>query len=376
MTSKTLYKLLVITLLLSSCAKKEGNTNAEDGIPQNREYIELTKAQFESENMQLGQLAQQPFETTINVTGVIDVPPQNKANIGTFIGGYVAKTALLVGDRVKKGQLLVTLENTEYVELQQQYLEVAQQLNFLKNEFERQKTLFEENISSQKNYLQAESNYKSSLAQFNGLKKTLQMLNINPQRVEQGEFTSTINLYAPIDANVTKINVNNGSFVSANDVIMELVDTDHIHLELAVFEKDILNIKKGQKIKFKIPEASSGTFNAEVYLVGTTIDQATRRVNVHGHLEQEDKNFIVGMFVEANIITETQQKMALPNAAILEVDGKHYVLLVEEQSAEGYTFKPIAVEIGTVNEQYSALLNTEDLEGKTVLFKGGANLMQ
>ena len=374
MTSKTLYYLLIISMLLTSCAKKE-NTVTELETQEGSEYIYLTKQQFESENMLLGQMSLQPFEVMVNVTGIIDVPPQNKANISTFIGGYVTKTSLLVGDRVKKGQLLVTLENTEYVELQQQYLEVSQQLNFLKNEFERQKTLFEENISSQKNYLQAESNYKSSLAHFSGLKKKLQMLNINPKRVEQGEFTSTINLYSPIAANVSKVNVSNGSFVSPNDVIMELVDTDHIHLELSVFEKDIINIKKGQKIKFEIPEASNEIYNAEVHLVGTTIDQDTRRVNVHGHLEDENKSFIVGMFVEANIITDAQKKMALPNTAIQEIDGKYYILVVDTQNNEGYTLRPMLIEIGSMNEQYSSVLNKENLEGKTVLLKGGANLL-
>src|SRR5690606_22996412 len=122
-----------------------------------------------------------------------DALPIYKSSVTSFIGGYVTKTPLLIGDKVNKGQLLVTLENPEYVEIQQNYLEVAEQLNYLKSEFTRQKTLYNENITSQKNFLKAESTYKSNLALYNGLRKKLQMMNLNPSSVEQGQISSTIN---------------------------------------------------------------------------------------------------------------------------------------------------------------------------------------
>lgn len=106
--------------------------------------------------------------------------------------------------------------------------------------------MFEEKITSQTNYLKAESTYQSSLASYNGLRQKLQMMSINPKDVEQGQISSSINLYAPINGYVTKVNISNGSFVSSSSELLEIVNTDHIHLELNVFEKDILNIKKEQ----------------------------------------------------------------------------------------------------------------------------------
>ena len=66
----------------------------------------------------------------------------------------------MVGDKVTKGQALLTLQNTEFLDIQKEYLEVAEQINYLKSEYERQKTLYDEKISSQKNYLKAESDYR------------------------------------------------------------------------------------------------------------------------------------------------------------------------------------------------------------------------
>jgi len=364
---KKLY-IILVALAMASCGNSEKNTN-DEVKHQDANLIVLTKTQFESEEMQLDVLREQDFNNSIKVTGTIDVPPQNKANVSAFLGGYIKRTPLLIGDRVKKGQLLVTLENTEFIELQQEYAEISEQLHYLKAEYDRQKTLFDEKITSQKNYLKAESIYKSSLARYNGLQKKLRMININPTSVEQGNLSSQVNIYAPIAGNITKVNVSNGAFVSPADEILEIVDTHHLHLELAVFEKDIMKVKKGQPILFTIPEASDKTFKAEVYLVGTMINETSRSVKVHGHLE-EDTNFVVGMFVEAEIITSTKKSMALPKEAVVEIGANFYALFLEQQGDNDYHFKKLKVNIGEQNEEFVEVLNSNEFNDKKVLVQG------
>ncbi|NIK91147.1 efflux RND transporter periplasmic adaptor subunit [Mangrovimonas sp. CR14] len=365
---KYLYSLLLLLFVVSCKSNSEEATVAESN--ESSHELEITREQFQGESMALGQLSEYHFQETVQVNGMIDVPPHNKSNITTFMGGYVTKTPLLVGDLVKKGQLLVTLENTEYVEIQQQYLEAAEKLTFLKSEYERQKTLFDENITSQKNYLQAESNYKSNLAHYNGLKKKLEMMNLSPKSVEEGHISKSINLYAPISGSVSKVNISNGNYVSPADIVMEIVDTDHIHLELSVFEKDIMKIKKGQTIQFKIPEASNDIYTAEVHLVGTTIDENTRRVQVHGHLNKEEANFIVGMYVEAYISVSQKTAKGLPNEAIIKTENEAYVLTLAETTETAYYFEKTEVPLGETNEQTTEILNPDKLKGKDILIKG------
>ena len=371
---KNIY-ILIISLVFVACGNSEKNNETTSEDLSNSNKIMVTPAQSKGEGMQLCILEKQDFNVTVKTNGMIDVPPHNKANVSTFMGGYITKTPLLIGDKVEKGQLLVTLENPEFVELQQQYLEISEQLNYLKSEFTRQKSLYSENITSQKNFLKAESTYKSSLAHYNGLQKKLKMMNINPLYVEQGQITSTINIYSPIEGNVTKINVSNGTFVSPADTILEIVDTEHIHLELAVFEKDILSIKKGQKINFRIPEASSKTFEAEVHLVGTSIDDTNRTVKIHGHIKDEKEvSFIVGMFVEAEIVTNTSNSFALPNAAIAEIEGDYFALVLESKSAN-YRFNKIKINVGKQTENYIEVLNYNDFSDKQVLTNGSFMLL-
>ena len=366
---KRIY-IIFLVLVIFSCAKsqKEESAEAQEVIDT---AITVSKTQFDGENMSLVELTKYPFNDVIHVNGMTDVPPNNKASISTFAGGYVKRTPLLIGDKVRKGQPLVTLENTDYVEIQQQYLEVAEQLNYLKSEYKRQQTLFDEKITSEKNFLKAESTYKSTLAMYNGLQKKLRMMNINPQSVEQGNITSAITIYAPIEGSITKVNISNGTYVAPSDKIMEIVNTDHIHLELTAFEKDILKIKKGQQIRFKVPEASDSIYDAEVHLVGTSVDATDRTVKIHGHIEDESHlRFVTGMFIEAEIITASTEGFALPKDAVAEIDDAFFTLVLKEQTADGYVFDKVKLEVGKQTEDFVEVLNSDVLEDKKVLGKG------
>lgn len=372
---KHIFSLAVLFLLLMGC----GNNNKPETESETQEEtsgIVVTQAQFQSNGFTLGKLEKRAFPKIVETSGTIDVPPENRASITAFMGGFVKTTSLLIGDQVKKGQLVVTLENQEFVKMQQEYLEVFNQLDFLRSEFERNQTLFEEKIASQKNYLLAKSNYETAKARYQGLKEQLQMLNISPSKVEQGNITSVTPIYAPISGSVTQMNVAKGSYVSPATEILEIMDNDHIHLELTVFEKDILRVKKDQKIRFRIPEASENVFDAKVYLVGKSIDDDTRTIQVHGHLEhEEDANFLPGMFVEAMILTDTAQNTSLPEEAVIESEGTFYVLRLIEQKDGNYVFERLPIEKGNTFDGYTELNSSGLTETDRFLTKGVFDLI-
>jgi cobalt-zinc-cadmium efflux system membrane fusion protein len=365
--------LLLLALVLTACNNSEKESPLLTSPERRDDIVHLTKAQFENAKMEIGQLTEKPFAETVQTSGMIDVPPQSRAVISAFAGGYIKNTPLLVGNKVSKGQRLVTLENPEFITMQQNYLETAEQLSYLKSEYERQKIMFDEKITSQKSYLKAESEYRSNLARYNSLKKNLEMLNINPASVKAGNIVSAVNIYSPIDGNVTRVFVNTGTYVSPADKIMEIMNTDHIHLELKVFEKDLLQLKKEQEILFTVPEASKEVFKGEVHLVGTSIDPNTRIAMVHGHIDEKDEqNFTAGMFVEAQIVTGTSNQWALPENAVVEMEGKNYVLLIKNESAEEFEILPVEVKIGSTYNGFTAIGKSEEFKPETKFLTKGA----
>jgi cobalt-zinc-cadmium efflux system membrane fusion protein len=149
-------------------------------------------------------------------------------------------------------------------------------------------------------------------------------------------------------------------------------------LELKVFEKDLLQLKKGQEILFTVPEASGETFQGEVHLVGTSIDPNSRIAMVHGHIDEKDEhNFTAGMFVEAQLVTGTSDQWALPENAVVEMEGKHYVLKIENETADEFEIHPVAVKIGPTYKGFTAIENAEVFKPDTkFLTKGGFVLLQ
>jgi cobalt-zinc-cadmium efflux system membrane fusion protein len=364
---KILYTIAISSLLLScKDAKTEEPTTKDNGL------ITVTTAQFKSSGMEIASPVEQDFDVSINTSGKIDVPPQNRAKVTSFIGGYVKSTKLLVGDKVTKGQALLTLENTEYLDIQKDYLEVAEQIKYLQSEFERQKTLYDEKITSQKNYLKAESDYKRTRGMYQSLRAKLQLLNINPSNVEKGKLTSVVTIFAPISGDIVIMNANVGMPVAPSDVILEIVDTNHLHLELAVFEKDILKVKVGQKISFSVPEASKEVFNAEVHLVGKSIEGNDRTINVHGHLEDNIKQrLLTGMFVEAKIKISSKKGLAIPTEALISENNKYFVLLLDNDKSNIFSFKKVAVTLGEKSEKAVEIIPNNQINASSkILVKG------
>jgi cobalt-zinc-cadmium efflux system membrane fusion protein len=313
--------------------------------------------------MELGNLRRMEFPQVIRVTGTVDVPPENRVIISAVYGGFVKKISLLEGDPVRQGQAVITLENPEFLQLQQGYLEVREQIPYLKSEYERQQTLFEEQISSEKVFLKARSDYLTAMAQKKSLEAQLSMLGIQPSELDAGGLRSVISMRTPISGKVTRVNVRTGAYVSPATEIMEIINTEHIHLELMVFEQDINRIRKDQDILFSIPEISDRVREGSVYLIGNTVDEK-RTVKVHAHVREEDlEELMVGMFVQADILAGATDATsgnlpsfwALPEEAVISAEGSSYVLVLEASGEQGYTLRREPVEVGITSGGFISL---------------------
>jgi len=346
---KTVFSFILTFLLLvtsSSCKTDASDPASSLNMPENGILLKIPTTEFSSSDMRLDSIKLVSFPSVINANGLLDVPPNNRTTINAFMGGYVKDFPLLIGDKVRAGQKLLTLENLEFLELQQHYLEAGQRMKYLEAEYKRQKQLYEENINSQKVFMQAENEYERIKILRQGLRKKMLMIQIDPDALTSENMRSTAGIYSPIAGSVTKVFVNSGTHVTPDDAIMEIVNSDQMHLEIQIFEKDALKIEKGQKIMFMVPEYSEKVFSAEVHLIGRSVD-ADRTIKIHADLEQDQKEkFIPGMFVQAEILAEAELRPALPAEAFADIDGKTYLFQLTDQDDANYTFRKIEVKRG------------------------------
>lgn len=347
--------LVILNLTLMSCGEKQAESTEEKS---DENFVELTQEQFQKNDLAIGKPEKRTFSEEFEVTGMIDVPPKNRAAVTSYFDGYVTETELLVGDKVKKGDVLVKLKHPDFIKVQQNYVEALSNMEYLSSEFKRKQNLFADQIIAQKVFQSTKNDYLQANAKLASAKEQIKLMNLNPEEVAEGNFTSEIRIFAPIDGKISKLNVAQGKFVGKSEMILEILDVDHVHLELDVFEKDLLKIQKGDSLRFEIPEISERNFLAYVRLIGAEINE-NRKVRIHAHPLDKDTNFTVGMFVNAYFETDSKRQLALPETAFTELDDKTYVLKLEEEKKEGFKFKKIEVETTASQNGYKPILNSE-----------------
>lgn len=364
MKIKYILLISILTFGFWSCQSDQNQNQAQVQV-EDYDSIIISKKQFEINNLALEQPKKMMFSEEIVVNGMIDVPPENRATVNSFFDGYVSQTKLLIGDEVKKGQLLIKLKNPDFVNIQQDYVDALADLEYQTAEFNRKSILVDDNVIAQKVFQKTKNEYLSAKARVSATRAQIALMNLNPTSVEQGNFTSEIAIYAPISGKISKLDISLGKFVSQSDRIMEIVNTDHVHLELNIYEKDLPKITVNQEFEFSLPEASADRHPAFVKLIGAEIDAESRFVKVHAHPLDKNKNYVVGMYVNAYFDINSKAYYALPESAFTEIDGKTFVLQLNQKTETEYMFKKQVVSTDIPQNGFNPLKSIEaDTTGK------------
>ena len=372
--------LMMLPFLLSCHNRNEGLTGESKGkgsvaeglADKELREIVITREQFESSGMKLGDPVPMMFTKMISANGYIVASPSGWVKISTLIPGRVKQIRLSVGDYIKKGQLLFTLESNEIILLQQEYAEAFNQLNSLKASYERQKALSEEQITSQKDFINAESDYRSLLSKAEGLKARLRMINIDPLQVQKGTIIPVASIYSPIQGFVTKQDLVLGQFIEPQATVIEVIDINQLQLNLHVFENDLKDMVIGQQVLYYDPDDMERVFEATLSHIGKSIDPDTKTVVCIAQLKPADRSaFVNRLYVETQIITCQREAPAIPAQALIKEEELYYILALVGEREENLVFRKIPVNIGVVQQEHAEVLD----EGlKDLLIEGGYNL--
>ncbi len=391
---KILKYIFVIALIINiitfiSCNKQSAETDSKAETPahihnpKETESLEITEKQFTTTGIELSKIEMRNLSGTIKVNGLLDVPPQNLVSISAVMGGFIRKTDLLQGMKVSKGQLIVTIENQDFIQMQQDYLDTKARLEYAELEYKRQEQLAKENVSAVKIFQQTTADYKSLQAKFAALSQRLATVGISKKNVEAGEITNSVSIFSPISGYVTAVNVNLGKFVTSADVLFEIMDTDHLHAELSVFEKDISKIKIGQKLHLYLANEPEKERNATIYLINPRIN-ADRTIRVHCHLDKIEPNLMPNTYLKAIIDLGETTKTALPDQAVVNFEDKFYIFTLQNSENQNkntqekhYDFQFIEVQKGVAEHGFTEVILPEnfDKNNTQIVLKGAFALL-
>ena len=369
---------LIISLFVSCTGNKTSEVLVEkEVLPE--DIVEMRYDQIKMAGIDTASIELRSLAGTVKVNGIISVAPKSFATVCAPLGGFIKSTNLRPGDAVRKGETLAIIENQEFVDIQENYLEAKSRMEYAEAEFKRPSDLYREDVYSEKNLQQVTADYKSLKAHVSALKQKLELIGINQADLTEENISRSVQLVSPIAGYIKTVNVNIGKSISATDVLFEIVNTDNLFLELTLFEKDAGKVSSGQKISFFINNETE-EHTAIITQTGRSVD-ADKAYKVYAAVTKGCKNLLPGMYVNAIIENSDNKVPALPSDAVVSFDDKHYIFTFdrnkEESGFEFTEYRIIEVRIGMTDRGYTEIITPDnfDVRKAKVVIRGAYNLL-
>lgn len=373
----TIILISALALVFVSCGKAKKTEIKEEVLSEN--IVELRDDQIKLANIETGKIELRSMSGTLKVSGTVSVAPQNLATVSMPMGGFIKSTNLIPGNTVRKGQTLAIIENQEFIDMQQNYLEAKNKLEYAQAEYIRHKELYKDDVYSQKNLQQVTTDYKNLKSLVSAYKQKLELIGINPAKLTEDRISRSVALTSPISGYVKAVNISIGKSVSSSDVLFEIVNSDKLFLELTLFEKDADKVAAGEKIRFYINNETE-QHDAVIYQTGKSINN-DKTYKVYANVVGRCKNMLPGMYVNAVIQDKSNQVTALPTESIVSFEDKDYIFVIEKNKMENgksmTEYRMIEVRKGVTENGYTGINLPGNFNLKTtkVVVKGAYNLL-
>lgn len=362
--------ILSAALFLGSCAKENKTEEKEKEVKASTSVLTLTDSQLKSIPVDTASFQNKNLPTVIRLNAKTEVTPQNTVSITNAFGGYVKRIALIPGNYVKKGEVVVVLEDPQYIQMQEDYLTTKALLDQANADYNRQRDLNASQAASDKTMQQAKATQQTLLVKKRALEEKLRLMNISPSSVTLNNIRRTINVYAPISGTVNEVFVNTGQYVSPADAMLKIINSSSSLLNVKVFEKDLGNIQVGQTLQAFTNANTNQKLDAVVSSISNdvnedgTVEVYARVTNLNG------MRLTANMYFNIELSVNQLHTNVLPEEAVVEFEGKNYVFERENKNR----FKLIPVEIG-ISANKMIEIKSPSNSGKVYVTKGAYNLL-
>lgn len=336
------------------------------------EEILLTREQINALNIEIEPLEQRNMSDFVQVNGRLEVPPQNEAMVTSVLGANISSINAIEGDKVNKGEIIAYISHPDIITVQTDFLQAYNSLNFLEKDYQRQKKLYDAKVGSGRDYQKAQSAFSSARGLVSGYEQQLSLLGLSADRIKNGTINKVAPIISPIDGFIEKVLIKSGQYVQAHTAMFEIVNTDHIHADLMVFERDISKVKNGQIVKFNIEALGNKEMTATIYSVGKVFEEDPKALHIHAEIDNKDKNLIPGMYVSARIITNEKMEQALSEDAIFQEGEIYYVFTAKKKENHIWAFSPKKVIVKSISNGFMSYDFIDKMDDNILVAQSGA----
>lgn len=306
--------------------------------------------------------------TTISSPGKVVILSQYQSSVTPRINGTVEKIMVLEGQKIQKGQLLLTISSNEFIQLQETFLTTRSELEFVKADFERQRKLREENVIGEKDFQLIKTKYQTLQAHMRAAEANLRMLNMDMKKLaEEGEISPYLEIHAPISGYLLTLPSTIGMSATATTELAHIISLDKLHADIFVYEKDINQVLEEQEVDIEFVNQSIPKTKGRVEFIGRGIDPVKRTVVVHAVFLSPKGNVLPDMTLKATFKGKSSMQLTIPSDAVIRDGNAEYVYI--KQTNDQFMRADITIKGGDDHTVY--IEPTEQLkEGTAIVCKG------
>ncbi len=350
--------LVAIITIQAACTAPISETKSE-----NKESDLITLSQEEKKLAGIHETSAQwkDISHRVSTRGLVNIPPQNSYSVHIPYGGFVKIGEMLPGTPIKKGMVLFYVQNPIFIKMQQAYLEAKIKQEQLDLSYKRQSTLVDEKIHAAKTLESLRAERDMNLVLLQSLKSQLEIIGVDIKRLNPNDIRAELPVFAPESGYIETVKAANGAYVSDKDVVLTMNRFDDLHIELDVFEKDLMYVKEGQQIQFKLVQDGIETpaRNAHVFLISTNITSGGT-AKIHGHLNSKYTDLRPGMFLNSEILCNPRKVLQLPSSSVVNFQQKNYAFYtLTDSNTSKIEYRIKELKLGTTNDNWVEIIPEE-----------------
>ncbi len=362
---KVLFWLLTASLL-AGCNKDDKTAAA---VPPADPALVAPAAELIAQ-LKLASVSTQPVAETLRVAGRIDFDEQRLARIGATITGRVTDIDALLGQEVKKGEVLARLNSSELSTQQLAYLRARAQLELNRRNAERAQSLFEADVIGAAELQRRQSEFQISVAETRAASDQLQLLGVTPASIDrlgkQGAVNSLTPVVSTLNGHVVERKLAQGQVVQPADALFVVADLSRLWAVAQVPEQQVNQVKVGQSVSIEVPALGNEKLVGKLIYVGQTINPETRTVLVRTELDNRDGRLKPAMLASMLIEARAVERLVVPASAVVRENDEDHVFVAEGDG----TFRLLKVKLGP--EQGGQRVVLAGLKGEEKVVVDGA----
>lgn len=307
-------------------APGKGVQHSEPG--QTDTVVTLSKEEKSKIEIKTITVKENPIQSTLKAMGKVQAPPEAKAIVGYTFPGRITRLHVSIGQWVKKGQPLVTLECEDVGNAKSDYFKALTEYKLAEQNSQREERLFKKDIGAQKDYLETRAQLSIAHSSLDAAEKKLQVMGFSQNQVEElangKNITPYVTVNAPINGRVAVNNAVLGAMIESTTEIMVILNPTTLCIDAEIYEKDLAKIKTRQEVRIAVPAYPGETFVGQISYIGDLVHPETRTIKVRTRVNNEDFRLKPGMFADINILVD-QRKSAVTvpaEAVLIDVDRK------------------------------------------------------